>query len=104
MLALSPETHLFLLNAGLLGVAYFGVYPGLRVKTLGRIATIDAAVTAMAVSLAGAWYWGSDVVFNLLIFQTNWLIFTLVTLFVLEIPLVVWFLRKYGSDWRDDDS
>jgi H+/Cl- antiporter ClcA len=95
MLHLTPELHLLALNAGLLGIAYFGIYPSLRRKSLGRIVVIDLALTAMALSIAGSWYWGSGLRFDLWLFQTNWAVFTLITLFVLEIPLFIRFARKY---------
>lgn len=96
MVQVAPELQILILNAVIIGVAYFGIYPSLRQRTLHRILTIDVALTGLAILVAGGWFWGTGAGFSLILFQVNWAVFTLVTLFVLEIPAVVWFARKYG--------
>ena len=93
---IAPELQLVLLNAIVLAVAYLGIYPGLQEKTLGKIMVIDTAMTALALLVAASWFMGTGAGFSLIVFETNWLIFTLVTLFVMEIPAFLWFARKYG--------
>ncbi|WP_333713844.1 hypothetical protein [Yoonia sp.] len=104
----APELQIVILNAVILGVAYLGIYPSLQTKTLNKIMLIDVVLTVLAVVVAGAWFMGTDVRFSLILFTTNWFVFTLVTLFAMEMPAFFWFIRKHGIgldlDDKDDDD
>ncbi|MFT6737408.1 MAG: hypothetical protein ACJA0G_001547, partial [Kangiellaceae bacterium] len=39
-------------------------------------------------------YWGSGYEFDLLIFDVNWFWFTIVTYFLIEIPIMVWYFKN----------
>ncbi len=45
---------------------------------------------------------GTGQAFTLLIVKTNWAIFTLVTLFIIEIPLFFNFAKRHGISIFDD--
>ena len=92
----APELQILILNAVILGVAYLGIYPSLREKTLNKIMMINLVLTALALLVAGGWFMGTGTGFSLILFQTNWWIFTLVTLFVMEVPVFLWFAKKHG--------
>ena len=98
----SPEAQILILNAVIAGVAYLGIYPSLHKKTLNRIMTIDLVLTVVALTVAGALFWGSHQTFTLLFFQTNWVAFTLITLFVIEAPLFLNFAKRHGINLFDD--
>lgn len=98
----APELQILILNAVILGVAYLGIYPSLEHKTLNRIMAIDVVLSALALLVAGAWFWGTGVAFSLLLFATNWAIFTIVTLFAMELPLFLWFARRHGINLFED--
>ncbi len=100
----APELQILILNAVILGVAYLGIYPTLAQKTLNRIMVIDVVLSALALLVAGGWFWGTGVTFNLLFFNTNWVIFTIITLFIMELPLFVWFARKHDISMFDDND
>lgn len=100
----APEAQIFILNGVILAVAYLGIYPSLQEKTLNRIMTIDLVLSAIALFVAGALFWGTDVPFSMLIFDTNWAVFTIVTLMVMEVPLFLRFARKYGINLFDDNQ
>ncbi len=102
MLDLAPEAKILILNGCILFVAYWGIYPSLNEKTLNRIMTIDVILTCIAVGVAGALFWGSGIRFNMLFFQSNWAIFTIITLLIMEIPLFLHFARKHGINLFDD--
>jgi hypothetical protein len=99
----APELQILILNAVILCVAYLGIYPSLQTKTLNKIMIIDVVLTVLAVVVAGAWFSGTDVVFWLVLFETNWLVFSLVTLFAMEVPAFLWFARKHGISLDFDD-
>lgn len=101
----SPEAQILILNGVILGVVYLGIYPTLRDKTLNRIMAIDLVLSALALTVAAALFWGTGTKFSLIFFDTNWLLFSLVTLFALETPLFLNFAKKHGIDfWNDPDQ
>lgn len=103
---LSPEVQVLILVGIILAVAYLGIFPTLREKTLNRLMVIDLALSVLALSVAGAWFWGTGVRFSLLVFETNWAVFTVVSYGVIEIPLFLAFAKAHGIrlDGRDDDK
>jgi predicted membrane-bound spermidine synthase len=100
----APEAQILILNSVILALAYLGIYPTLEQKTLNRIMTIDVVLSVLALSVAGALFWGTGVTFSLMLFKTNWAVFTIVTLFVMEVPLFLRFARKHGINLFDDDA
>jgi hypothetical protein len=91
----APQTQILILNAAILAVAYLGIFPSLRDKTLARIMTVDLVVSVLAVGVAGALFWGRGLSFDLL-FSTNWAVFSIVTLMIMEAPLFYLFAKKHG--------
>lgn len=102
----TPEVQILILNGLILAVAYLGIFPTLEQKTLNRMMAIDFVLTAVALAVAGAWFWGTGVTFTLLLFETNWFMFTLVCFALLEIPLFLRFAKAHGIrlDGREDDE
>ena len=98
----APEAQILILNAVILAVAYLGIYPSLEHKTLNRIMTIDVVLSAVALIVAGALFWNTGTRFNLLLFQSNWAVFTVITMIVMEVPLFLYFARKHGINIFDD--
>ncbi len=100
----APELQILILNAVILGVAYLGIYPTLREKTLNKIMVIDLVLTGLALLVAGGWFMGGGVAFSLVLFEANWVIFTLVTLFVMEVPVFLWFAKRHGISLHFDND
>jgi len=105
-MVVSPELQILTLVGVILAVAYLGIFPTLRDKALHRLMVIDFALCALALIVAGGWFWGTGVRFTLLFYETNWVIFTLVSYGIIEIPLFLRFAKAYGIrlDGGDDDS
>ena len=102
----SPELQLLIINAVIATIAYGGIYPSLRRKTLNTVMAADTVVSVVALATAGALYWGSGVEFSLILFDVNWFVFSLFTLMAMEIPLFLYFARKHNIeifDAPDDD-
>ena len=93
---MSPELQVLAINAVALAGAYGVFYPGLKRKTLAALAMGDIALSLLVLGTVGALYWGSGVGFTLLIIEVNWLVFTLVTGALMELPLFEWFRRRHG--------
>ncbi len=100
----SPEAQILILNGVILAVAYLGIYPSLEEKTLHNIMGIDLVLSAIALTVAGALFWGTETLFGMVFFDTNWAIFTIITLMVMEAPLFLNFARRHGINLFDDDQ
>jgi hypothetical protein len=100
---MAPELQILAINATCLLVAYLGIFPALTPLTLHRLALADLAVGLTALGTAAALFWGSGVQFRLLLIDTNWFWFALVTFVVIEVPLFLWFVRRHGLNLSDDE-
>ena len=100
----APETQILILNGVIPVVAYFGIYPSLEHKTMNRIMTIDVVLSVLALSVAGALFWGTGTAFNLILFDVNWAVFTVVTLSAIEAPLFGWFIQRHNISLHDDQD
>ncbi|ARU00713.1 hypothetical protein [Yoonia vestfoldensis] len=92
----APETQILILNAAILAIAYLGIFPSLRDKSLAQIMRVDLVVSLLAIGVAAALFWGSGTAFNMIFFSANWAVFSIVTLMIMEAPLFYAFARKHG--------
>ena len=100
---MAPELQLLIVNATIVLIAYLGIYPSMRKLTLPRMVAVDAVLTALALGTAGALFWGTGIRFQMLLFTTNWAVFSLVSMQAMEFPLLIWFCRKHGIDFGGRD-
>jgi hypothetical protein len=106
--ALAPELKILILNAAALAVAYLGIYPSMARITLRRLLRQDVVLSVVLLLVAGVMFAGSGTRFSLVVFDTPWWVFTLLTGMVMEWPLFLWFCRRHGIDpfsedaWNDD--
>ena len=73
---------------GFMAIGYLLVYP--RANSVTQLRWMDASLGLLTLSTVGAVYFTSDPEFNLLFLKTNWFVFTLVLIVILETPL--WYL------------
>jgi len=95
---MTPEATILIANAIFLAFAYIWVYPNLKSITTNAVMTYDLIISAAALAVAGLLYWGSGTSFSLILFDTNWAVFSIVTLLAMELPLFIWFMRKHDLD------
>lgn len=100
---ISPEVTVLALNAAVVSLAYFVVYPRLCGSNGWRIAINDLLATGTVLLVSGALYAGSDYEFNLLLIVTNWFWFTLLTYAAMETPLMIWYFNKHDA-WKSFKS
>jgi len=100
---MAPELQILAINGVALAVGYLGVFPSLRPLTLRRPALADLGVVGMALATSGALFWGSGIGFALGPLTLNWFWFALVTLLVMEAPLLWWFARVRGLRFGPDE-
>jgi hypothetical protein len=79
-----------------IAAAYLWVYPKFAGDNVKLMAWLDIALTAIPVGLSAAFFWQSDPVFRFIFFDTNWFLFTILTMVVLELPMFYFYLKARG--------
>lgn len=103
-MTLPAELHIFGLVLAVMAVAYLAIYPRLEVKTLTRMIGIDLVLIAVLLGIGGSAYYGTGTRFSLILFTTNWWVFTLICALIIETPFFMWFCRKWGIDLSGKDD
>ena len=95
------EIQIVGVNALVLAIAYFWVYPRYGRNEVNRIASLDLAMGLATLGLLALFNWGSPNDFTLLPnLDTPWWIFAIVTYAVLEIPLFAIYCARRGL-WNE---
>ena len=79
-----------------LAFAYLWFYPKVVGERVKLMAWMDVVVTGIPVAISALLFWESDPTFRLLIFDLNWFFFTLLAMFVIELPIFLLYLRARG--------
>jgi hypothetical protein len=79
-----------------LALAYFWIYPKYAGNDVKKMAWLDFALGFIPLGFSALMFWQSDPTFRLVFFDTNWFIFTIVALTVLELPLFFWYIKARG--------
>lgn len=95
---MSPELKILTLNAVIMGIAYLGIYPARKITHVRQMIPTDLALTLLSLIAAGGLFAGSGTRFSLILFETNWAVFAVLTLAAMEIPLFIRFCRRNGID------
>lgn len=74
-------------------VGYLFVYP--RAKSVTGLRVMDAVFGVVTIGTVGAIYFTSDPVFSLLFFETNWFVFTLVLIVLIETPAWYFYMKAH---------
>lgn len=91
----SPEQTVLLLNVIVIFLAYFIIYPKVAGNDFNKIAKQDIVATCVVLLTSGSLYFDSDIAFDLLIIKLNWFWFTFITFAVIEIPVLLWYIKRY---------
>lgn len=91
---LSPEQTVLLLNVIVVFLGYFVIYPRVAGNNFTKITGHDIIATGIVLMTSAFIYYGSGIEFNLLITQVNWFWFTLLTYAAIEIPVLLWYMKK----------
>lgn len=94
-----------------LAVGYLVVYPRVAGNDVRKMVWLDVALTLVPFIVSAALFWQTDPPFSLIFFSTNWFVFTLITMTVIEIPVLALYLRARGLGreywqmmWRSGSS
>ena len=99
-----PEQFVLLVNAVILGCAYFIVYPRFAGADQTRLAINDLIANGCALLVVGVNYWGSGERFDLVLLEVGWFGFTVATFLLMELPLFAWYARRHGLFERPRDE
>jgi hypothetical protein len=95
---MNPETTILIINTIVVVLAYSLFYPRYAGSHIGKLAVYDLLISVIPVSIAWWLYANSGHMFNLVIMQTNWFVFTLATYFIVEMPMSIGYMRAFYKD------
>ena len=91
------EIEILGINAVVLMIAYFYIYPRFGGDNVNRIAWLDVAIGLTALAILAPFNWGSADEFTLLPnWDTSWWIFAILTYALIEIPLFAIYCTRRG--------
>lgn len=79
-----------------LAFAYLWFYPRVVGENVKLMAWLDVVVTGIPLGISAAIFWVSDPAFSFFGFATNWFFFTLLAMFVIELPIFLLYLKARG--------
>jgi len=79
-----------------LAVAYLWFYPKVIGSNVKLMSWMDALITGIPVALSAFLFWNEDPSFRFVFFDTNWFFFTVLAMTVIELPILLLYLRARG--------
>ena len=79
-----------------IAVAYLWFYPKFVGENVKLMMWLDVVVTSIPLGISALLFWQSDPVFRLFFFDLNWFFFTLITMFLIELPIFLLYLKARG--------
>jgi len=92
----SPELFVLAINAAILTIAYLWVYPRFAGGDINRLAANDLLANLCALLVSGFFFYDSGVRFDFLVIEVGWFGFTFASFLLMEVPLFLWYVRRYG--------
>lgn len=79
-----------------IAVAYLWFYPKFVGENVKLMMWLDVVVSSIPLGISALLFWQSDPVFRLFFFDLNWFFFTLITMFLIELPIFLLYLKARG--------
>jgi len=79
-----------------LAIAYLWFYPKVIGNNVKLMAWMDILVTGIPVAISAVLFWSEDPNFRFLFFDTNWFVYTVLAMTVIELPIFLLYLRARG--------
>lgn len=76
-----------------LAIGYLIVYP--KAKGVVQLRIFDLIITVLSLATVGAVFWNSDANFQMVFFEANWLVFSVVVYVLLETPLWYFYMKAH---------
>lgn len=96
---MTPEFTLLLLVGTVIGLGYGVIYPKFAGNDFKKVCLQDLFATSICLAVAGSLFYGSSMVFNCLVFKTNWFWFTFLSYVIIEVPVLLWYAKKHGMQF-----
>ena len=92
----NPELIIIFINILIILFAYVWLYPRVAGSDLTKIANYDFVASIVSIGISGILFWELNIEFYAIFGTLNWFWFALVTYLTLEIPMVLWYIKKYN--------
>jgi len=92
----NPELLILALNLIVILLVYFIVFPLFCGANVKKLVKNDMLAVAIILLVSGSIFWGTEQVFKLLLFSVNWFWFTLISYSIMEIPFMLYYLKKHN--------
>ena len=79
-----------------IAVAYLWFYPKFVGENVKLMMWLDVVVTSIPLGISAILFWQSDPVFRFFTFDLNWFFFTLIAMFLIEMPIFLLYLKARG--------
>ncbi|KZN32573.1 hypothetical protein N474_18405 [Pseudoalteromonas luteoviolacea CPMOR-2] len=93
---MSPELSIIILNAAILLIAYFIIYPKYAGNDFRKISVQDFIASMISLGVVGSVYFGTGVKFSLVLFDVTWPWFTLISFTLIELPIFYWYAKRHN--------
>ncbi|MCF2860358.1 hypothetical protein L1286_23045 [Pseudoalteromonas sp. SMS1] len=93
---MSPELNIIILNAAILLLAYFVIYPKYAGNDFRKISIQDFIASMVSLSIVGSVYFGSGAAFSVIWFEVTWPWFTLISFTLIELPIFYWYAKRHN--------
>ena len=92
---MNPEEMVLGINIAMITFAYSWLFARVEAFDMQKVMLYDSGVILVAVSVVGYLFYGKNIIFYLFGMEVDWLIFSIVTYFVMEVPFALWYFNKY---------
>lgn len=93
---MSPEFTLIMLNIVVIALSYLVIYPRVAGSDARKLAINDMLTTVVVMLVAASLFWGSEYAFNLILVEANWFWFAIISYFMMEMPVMLWYYKKHN--------
>ncbi len=83
------------INSSLLLLAYLWIFPCYARNDWNQLMTLDCLFCGCSLLICGLLYWGSGEQLGFGSWTTNWFWFALLSYFIIEFPLFIWYYQRF---------
>jgi hypothetical protein len=76
--------------------AYLWLYPKLELQDINALSLYDLIVSLTTLIVGWVLFGEKEILFSLYFIDTAWYWYSITVYFILEIPFVLWYLKKYN--------
>ncbi len=92
---MQAEALILLLNLLMVMLTYLFVYPRFAGRDLNKLLINDLAAMVISLLVVGSLFQGRELKLSLIIFDTNWFWFCLLSYMLIETPFALRYIKKH---------